>query len=234
MRTRILAALAALAFLAPLAAGAHDNHDAKTDKDAVEKIVRDYLLANPEVIEEAIGVLRARQEDARRKRAEAAIAENGEALRAHPLSPVSGNVEGDVTVVEFFDYQCGFCKRALPTMEALLETDPDVRVVWKEFPILGPVSDFAARAAMAADRQGKYDRVHLALMKEPELTEDKVVEIAVGAGLDMERLGRDMEDPALRAYLGETRALARRSASPARPPSWSAARWFRASSMPRA
>ena len=93
-------------------------------------------------------------------------------------------------------------------MTALLEEDANVRVVWKEFPILGPVSVFAAHVAMAADRQGKYYPVHLALMKEPELTEDKVLEIAGKTGIDMERLGRDMEDPAIRAYLDETRALA--------------------------
>ncbi len=208
MQIRILAALAALALLAPLAAGAHDGHGPAPDKGAIERIVRDYLLKNPEVIEEAIGMLRARQEEARRKRAEAAIAENGEALRSHPLSPVSGNAQGDVTVVEFFDYRCGFCKRALPAMEALLEEDRNVRVVWKEFPILGPVSDFAARAAMAADRQGRYYPLHLALMKEPELTEQNVLEIAGRTGLDIERLRQDMEDPAIRAYLDETRTLA--------------------------
>ncbi len=136
------------------------------------------------------------------------IRENGEALRAHPMSPVSGNAEGDVTVVEFFDYQCGFCKRGLPTMEALLETDANVRVVWKEFPILGPVSVFAARASMAAARQGRYLPFHLALMKEPELTEEKVLEIANRTGLEMGRLFQDMEDPAIQAYLDETRALA--------------------------
>ncbi|MCY4502344.1 MAG: DsbA family protein, partial [Alphaproteobacteria bacterium] len=178
------------------------------DKAAIEGMVRDYLLKNPEVIEEAIGILRAKRREEDRKRAEAAIAENGEALREHPMSPVSGNAQGDVTVVEFFDYRCGFCKRTLPAMEALLKEDANVRVVWKEFPILGPVSVFAARAAMAADRQGKYYPFHLALMKEPELTDGKVVELAVGAGLDMERLRRDMEDPAIQAYLDETRALA--------------------------
>ena len=208
LRIRILAALAALALLAPVAAVAHSDLGSVPDKSAIEGIVRDYLLSNPEVIEEAIGVLRAKRQEEERKRAEAAIAENSEALHAHPMSPVSGNRKGDVTVVEFFDYRCGFCKRALPAMEALLAEDANVRVVWKEFPILGPVSDFAARAAMAADRQGRYYPFHLALMKEPELTEDKVVEIAVGAGLDIERLRRDMEDPAIRAYLDETRALA--------------------------
>ncbi len=209
MRTPILAALAALVLLMPLAAAAHPGHGAKPDRGAVEGIVRDYLLKNPEVIEEAIGVLRARQEEERRKRAEAAIAENGEALHAHPMSPVSGNAGGDVTVVEFFDYRCGFCKRALPAMEALLEEDANVRVVWKEFPILGPVSVSAAHAAMAADRQGKYYPFHLALMKEPELTEAKVLVIAAEAGLDLERLQQDMEDPAIQAYLDETQALAR-------------------------
>ena len=208
MRTRILAALAALALLAPVAADSHSNHGSGPDKGAIEEVVRDYLLKNPEVIEEAIGVLRAKRQEEERKRAEAAIAENGEALHGHPMSPVSGNAQGDVTVVEFFDYRCGFCKRALPAMEALLKEDANVRVVWKEFPILGPVSVFAARAAMAADRQGKYYPFHLALMKEPELSEGKVLEIAVGAGLDLERLRRDMEDPAIQAYLDETHALA--------------------------
>ena len=208
MRTRILAAFAALALAATVAAESRAQSDRGPDKEAIEGIVRDYLLRNPEVIEEAIGVLRARRQEEERRRAEAAIAENGEALRSHPMSPVSGNAEGDVTVVEFFDYRCGYCKRALPAMEAILETDANVRVVWKEFPILGPVSVFAARAAMAAHRQGRYVPFHLALMKEPELTEDRVVEIAVETGLDRARLESDMEDPAIQAYLDETRALA--------------------------
>ena len=209
MHSAVAAALAALAFLAPAGAVAQANHDSTPHKGAIERIVRDYLLRNPEVIEEAIDVLSAKRRAEEQKRAEAAIAENGERLRAHPMSPVSGNAQGDVTVVEFFDYRCGFCKRALPTMEALLEEDANVRVVWKELPILGPVSVFAARAAMAADRQGKYYPFHLALMKEPVLTEGRVLELAVAAGLDPERLGRDMDDPAIEAYLDETRALAR-------------------------
>ena len=208
MRIRLLAAVAAFALLAPAMSAGHSDSRPGPDRDAIEAMVRDYLLRNPEVIEEAIGVLRAKRQEEERRRAEAAIEANGEALRAHPMSPVSGNAEGDVTVVEFFDYRCGFCKRALPAMEALLETDANVRVVWKEFPILGPVSDFAARAAMAAHRQGGYYPVHLALMKEPDLTQDRVLEIVIEAGLDPDRLRRDMEDPAIRAYLDETRALA--------------------------
>ena len=151
------------------------------DRDAIEAIVRDYLLNNPEIIDEAIGLLRTKRQAEERARVQAAIRENREALLTHPMSPVSGNANGDVTLVEFFDYRCGYCKRALGTMEAVLETEANVRVVWKEFPILGPVSIFAARAAMAADRQNQYLPLHLALMKAPELTEERVFEIA-GAG----------------------------------------------------
>lgn len=209
MRTRILAAFAALALMGAAAAESRAQSAGNLDKGAIESIVRDYLLRNPEVIDEAMRGLEEKRRAEERKRAEAAIRKNGEALRSHPLSPVSGNAKGDVTVVEFFDYRCGFCKRALPTMEALLKTDANVRVVWKEYPILGPVSVVAARAAMAAHRQGRYLPFHLALMKEAELTEGKVLEIAVKAGLDLERLRQEMKDPAIQAYLDETRALAR-------------------------
>ena len=208
MKRSIATALAALALMAPPAATAHPEHVTVPDREEMGEMIRDYLLQNPEVVEEAMGVLRAQRQEEERRRAAAAIAENSEALRAHPLSPVSGNAGGDVTVVEFFDYRCGYCKRALPALTALLAEDANVRVVWKEFPILGPVSDLAARAAMAADRQGKYYPLHRALMEERELTEQKVLEIAGRTGLDTARLQQDMGDPAIRSYLEETRALA--------------------------
>ena len=205
----VLSALAALVLMAGVAAESAAQTPPGPDRDAIEAIVRDYLLNNPEIIDEAIGLLRTKRQAEERARVQAAIRENREALLAHPMSPVSGNANGDVTLVEFFDYRCGYCKRALGTMEAVLETEANVRVVWKEFPILGPVSIFAARAAMAADRQSQYLPLHLALMKAPELTEERVFEIAGETGLDIERLRRDMEDPAIEAYLEETRALAR-------------------------
>ena len=208
-RNLLLSALTALVLVAGIAAESRAQTPPAPDRDAIETIVRDYLLKNPEIIEEAIGLLRTKRQTEMLARVQAAIRENDEALRAHPMSPVSGNAHGDVTLVEFFDYQCGYCKRALGTMEALLDTDADVRVVWKEFPILGPVSSIAARAAMAADRQDRYLPFHLALMRAPELTEEKVFEIAGETGLDIERLRRDMEDPTIDAYLEETRALAR-------------------------
>ena len=208
MKRAISAMLVALVLMAPLAAAAHSERGGVADRERLGEAIRDYLLKNPEIVEQALRVLRAKRQAEMKRRAEAAIAENGEVLRAHPMSPVSGNPQGDVTVVEFFDYRCGYCKRALPAMTALLEEDPNVRVVWKEFPILGPVSEFAARAAMAADRQGRYYPLHLALMQEPELTERKVLEIAHKTGLDTARLQQDMKDPAIRGYIDETRRLA--------------------------
>lgn len=178
-------------------------------KADIEQIVRDYLIANPEVIQEAIQALQAKREAAENARAAAALAAHGDALRAHPMTPVSGNRSGDVTVVEFFDYQCGYCKRSLASMIGLLKSDKNVRVVWKELPILGPASRYAARAAMAAKKQGKYFDFHVALMgARGRLTEQKVIELAKGVGLDVARLRSDMEDPAIEAYLDETQQLA--------------------------
>ena len=212
MRTMLLAALAvALAVAAPLADGSAETGAATApERRAIERIVRDYLLRNPEIIEEVMEALQARKEAALEERTRAALVEHGEALRRHPGSPVSGNPRGDVTVVEFFDYQCGYCKRSLKVMTDLLKTDRQVRVVWKEFPILGPVSTFAARAAMAAERQGKYLRFHVDVMSlRGRLTEAAVMGVARDIGLDIARLRRDMEDPEIGSYLEETARLAR-------------------------
>ena len=213
MANAILRALAALAVILCLAGPgrAESPPEPGLDEDRIGRIVRDYLLANPEVVEAALRALRAKREAEALARAAAAIRENAEALGAHPMSPVSGNPEGDVTVVEFFDYQCGFCKRALPAMVELLEADRRVRVVWKEFPILGPLSRFAARASMAAARQGRYHHFHVRLMGAArKLTEEAVFRAAREAGLDADRLLRDMQDPAIATYLDETARLARR------------------------
>ena len=205
----VASALLATVFVAT-AARADSPSVLPSDADTVRKIVREYLLEHPEVIEEAMQVLRARQEAQERDRVRAAIRQHGAALGAHPMSPVSGNPNGDVTLVEFFDYQCGYCKRSLEPLKDLLETDGQVRIVWKELPILGPVSRFAARAGMAAAKQGRYLAYHLAVMGSPdELSENRVMALAGDAGLDVQRLRRDMEDPAIEEYLDETKRLAR-------------------------
>ena len=183
---------------------------APLDRQAIGEIVREYLIENPEVIEEAMRALRAKRDAARQQVVQRVIERNRDALFSHPMTPVSGDAAGDVTLVEFFDYQCGYCKRALAPMKELLAGDARLRVVWKEFPILGPVSRFAARAAMAAARQGRYLDFHLAAMGAPgKLTESSVMGIAERLGIDIGRLRRDMEDPAIGAYLDETNRLAR-------------------------
>ena len=182
------------------------NGRSKTD---IEKIIRDYLIANPELIHDAIEALQAKRKASDNARTKAAMAVHGDALRAHPMTPVSGNTSGDVTVVEFFDYQCGYCKRSLASIIGLLKSDKQVRVVWKELPILGPASRFAARAAMAAKKQEKYFQFHVALMgARGRLTEQKVMDVAKDVGLEVARLRGDMKDPKIEAYLDETQQLA--------------------------
>jgi len=179
------------------------------DKEAVREIVREYLLEQPEIIEEAIRELQARQQADRMARTRDALAANRTALVDHPMSPVSGNPDGDVTLVEFFDYQCGYCKRSLGTVVELIESDPELRIVWKDFPVLGEVSTFAALASMAAQKQGLYLEFHKALMgASGRLTEESVMETASRVGLDVERLQQDMADPEIVAYLQDTQRLA--------------------------
>ncbi|MGH6920293.1 MAG: DsbA family protein, partial [Geminicoccaceae bacterium] len=150
-----------------------------------------------------------------RQRAEE-MSETQDALRARedqllrdPDSPVGGNPNGDVSLVEFFDYNCPYCRRVAPTVTELEEADPDLRVVYKEFPILGPGSEFAARAALAARKQGKYVPFHNALMRATDqVTEQTVIEIAREVGLDTERLEQDMRDPAIEDAIARNLQLA--------------------------
>ena len=209
--TMSLALLAALACAALASDGwAQAEPQPPPDKEAVREIVREYLLEHPEVIEEAILSLNAKRQAAKAARARDALMKNRAALVGHPMSPVSGNPEGDVTLVEFFDYQCGHCKRSLAPVMDLLKSDPGLRIVWKDFPILGPVSSFAALASMAAHKQDKYQAFHEAVMgARDRLSEDSVMVIAEQVGLDIERLQQDMADPEIAAYLGETQRLAR-------------------------
>jgi protein-disulfide isomerase len=124
--------------------------------DSFEQRVREYLLKNPEVIMEALRILQERQRAAEAENSKRTIAERSDEILNDPAAPVGGNPEGDVTLVEFFDYNCPYCRTVAPTVTELGEADPDLRLVYKEYPILGPGSQFAARAALASRRQGKY------------------------------------------------------------------------------
>lgn len=188
---RLAAVLAAFLMLPPSVTAA--DPQAAPDTEAIEKIVRDYLIRNPEVIVEALEELERRREIADQERAREAIVANREALLEDPGSYVAGNENGDVTIVEFFDYRCPYCKRSLSALMATLEKDPNVRVVFKEFPILGEESVLASRAAIASIQQGKYLDYHNALMESGnDLNEQSVLRIAREVGLDADKLMADM------------------------------------------
>lgn len=122
---------------------------------------------------------------------------------------VAGNPQGDVTVLEFFDYNCSYCRKMAPRLGELLGEDAGLRLVYKEFPVLGPGSVFAAKAALAAQKQGRYQAFHEALMQASgPLTQAEVLEIAQSMGLDTERLEADMKDPAIEEAIERNFALA--------------------------
>jgi protein-disulfide isomerase len=177
--------------------------------DQVEAIVRDYLMREPEIIYEALQELQRREAAAEAERARTAVLARKDALFRSAASPVGGNPEGDVTVVEFFDYRCGYCRRVVGSLRALVEQDDNLRVVFKEFPILGEDSVRASRAALAAKRQGLYMPLHFALMAAEDLSMDGIMQAAAGVGLDTEQLAADMEAPEIQAEIAATYALAR-------------------------
>ena len=212
-RLPLIAALFAVAFGVIAAAPAYAEHDAATpEQKTIEEGIHRYLLDHPEVLLEALDVLKEREQIAREGQLREGLATARELLENDPTSPVVGNPDGDVTLVEFFDYQCPYCKRVLPAMEQLIEEDDDLRVVYKEFPILGPVSVVAARAALASFKQDpdKYYELHNALMSEPgRLTESKIMQIVEDLGFDMARLKADMEAPDISESIDRNIALAR-------------------------
>ncbi|MEZ5904893.1 MAG: DsbA family protein [Geminicoccaceae bacterium] len=174
----------------------------------VERIVRDYLLREPEVIMQAIEELQRRRDLAASQQQREQIVANQPKLVADPRDPAIGNPDGDVTLVEFFDYRCGYCRAMVDSMNALIDSDPDLRVVMKEFPILGPDSLLAAKAALAADRQGAYAAMHFGLMAEDRIDDAAIRRLAAANGLDVGRLLADMESEPVRAHIQDNIRLA--------------------------
>lgn len=167
------------------------------DKQVIEEIVKQYLLKNPGVIRDAMVALQQQEEAEQQKQSAAALQAMKGELDADKASPVGGNAKGDVTVVEFYDYNCGFCKKAAPDLAELLKRDPNVRVVYKEYPILSEQSLYASRAALAARRQGKFNEFHVAMMASPAANEATVKSVSQKLKLDYNKLLKDMKDPAL-------------------------------------
>lgn len=200
-----VAALAGLLLAAPASAGEFSP----PQRNEIGQIVREYLLANPEVLRDAMEELERRQAAVAEAKAADAIRKNAAEIFRSEHDLVLGNPKGSVTMVEFLDYNCGYCMRSYPEVQQLIADHKDLRLVVKEFPVLGPGSEIAARAALAARRQGKYDELHRALMeRKGGKNETVVMAAAAAAGLDVEKLKADMADPAIAAIIARNYQLA--------------------------
>jgi protein-disulfide isomerase len=189
--------LIALLALAIPAAAQNPRFDPAERAEIIE-IIRRALREDPSILRDAFAEFEAAEQRDRLEARRAAIVRNAEALFRDSADPVRGNPRGDVAIVEFFDARCGYCKQLHPALQALLQRDPNVRVVMKDLPVLGPNSVVAARALLAAQRQGRYAQFQEALMTlRTEPTEAVLRQQAERVGLDWTRLRRDMDDPAI-------------------------------------
>src|SRR5919206_931343 len=210
---RLLAsALFALALGAmPQAAPAQNFSDVQ--RSDIEKIVREYIITHPEVLEEAMNELSKRQAAADAEKHQATVAANAEAIFNSPRGVTIGNKDGDVTFVEFFDYNCGYCKRAMADMLDLMKADPKLKVVLKEFPVLSQGSVEAAQVAVAVRMQDptgkKYLDFHQKLLGGRGAADKaRAIQAAKEAGLDMARLEKDLASAEVKATLEENLKLA--------------------------
>lgn len=202
MKKSILSA-AVLAVFLPIAAFADD-----LSEDRVRELVLETIRENPEIVMEAVAILERRQADAQAEAQAQVLERERDLVERDPNAPVLGNPDGDVTIVEFFDYNCPYCRRAKPEIEALLAADPNVRLVYREWPILGEGSGFAARAALAAREQDLYEEFHWALMDMNGRAEEAtVMEVAEDVGLDLVQLRRDMEAPEIEEHIATSMRL---------------------------
>jgi protein-disulfide isomerase len=179
-------------------------------KQQIETIVRDYLLEHPELLREMSEKLQAQeQQDAETVRA-VSLKENAKLIFKAGNDPVAGNPKGDVTVVEFMDYNCGWCKKSVDELVKMTDDDKNVRIVIKEFPIFGAGSDYAARAALASVKQGKYWDLHRALFKqETQVTQEVVDEVAVSLGIDTAKMKADMDSKEIKDIILANHELAK-------------------------
>lgn len=180
-------------------------------KKGIESIVKDYLLAHPELFLEIQSALEVKMEKEQAEKLKSLVADNAKDLYRHPNAPVAGNPNGDITVVEFFDYNCGYCKRALGDVAKLVEKDKNIRVVFAELPIIRDESEAVSRVALAARLQGKYWEVHRELLAIKGLVnEATALKVAEKAGLDMAKLKTDMAGADVKAELDRSKELAKK------------------------
>lgn len=201
-RLALLGASFLTAFLVAAPVRAEDVGDA--ERHRIETVVKEYLLANPEVIVDALHAYEAKRMAQAHEEAQAAIATHRAALENDPSSPSAGNPKGDVTIIEFFDFRCGYCKKVLPTLQEVLKGDPKIRTVFKDLPILGPDSQRAAIAGQAVwmIAPDKYLPFHVALMQTRGTIDDaQIMQIAKEVGIDQTKLKTAMADPGIKAKL---------------------------------
>jgi len=173
-----------------------------TDHATLNSIIEDFIRNNPEIVRDTLIALAAREEAERKQTGLAKV-------RDDQGDPVMGNANGTITLYEFSDYNCGYCKRVFEPIQQLVRDNPDVRLVIKEFPILSQSSLVAAKAAIAAEMQGKFGDYHIAMMTyRGQITDAVVMRMATQAGVDIERLKSDMESPKTMAIIQRTREAA--------------------------
>lgn len=181
--------LAAAIFALPFGASADE-----LGEDRVKELVLETILENPEIVMQAVDILQRREAVAQAQIQAETLTTQRMLLEQDPNAPVLGNPDGDVTVIEFFDYNCPYCRQAMPEVQAMLDADPNIRLVYREWPILGDGSVFAAKAALASRNQDKYEEFHWALMgMEGRAEEASVLRVAGLVGLDIDQLLTDME-----------------------------------------
>jgi protein-disulfide isomerase len=211
MRPYIVIFALACTFLAIAPAGSLGAAEISSEqRKAIEAIIHDYLMQNPDVLIDALREAEAKANSEADVKATQVLRDRRHEVFDDPATPVGGNPQGDVTVVEFFDYRCPYCKQVHPAIQKLLDQDRKLRFVYKEFPVLGEQSDIAAHAALAARLQGRYEPFHNAMMAaKGQITEELVYRIAGSIGLDVDRLKRDMTDPEIDRALSANKSLAK-------------------------
>jgi protein-disulfide isomerase len=197
VRQCAVAVLVGVAASILVAGGGASADEPKLTQQDIEKIVRDYLLREPEVLAEAFRRLQQRQSAAAQTKSKQAIRDHQNALFSDRTSPVEGNAQGKVIIVEFFDYRCVHCRNVASTIDQLISSNASVRVIYKNFPVLGEPSVLAARAAVAAQQQGGWPKLHRALLAyDGDFSVESLAALGASVGLDSTKLKTDMMSPA--------------------------------------
>src|SRR5499426_3503473 len=212
-RLRLTAAACVTLLAVALPQGARADELSASQRGEVERIIREYLIAHPEVIQDAMTELEKRQSTADAEKHNAAIKQYSQSIFSSPRQVVLGNPDGNVTFVEFFDYNCGYCKRAMDDMLTLLKDDPKLKIILKEFPVLGPGSVEAAKVAVAVRMQDKSGKKYLDFHQKllggrGQADKARALAVAKEVGMDMKRIDADMASDEAKVSLDESLKLA--------------------------